>query len=246
MKPYYERAGIVVLLGDCRDILPQLEQVDHVITDPPFSERTHKGHDAVARPASDGASRRVLGYEPWSHCDAEAYVKAVTELCSGWIVTMTDHTLAPTLIRALDEAGRYVFAPLPYFAPGSTVRLSGDGPCSWTTWIIAARTAAQHRWGTLPGGYVAGTGWLGTERMGGKPLPLMEAIVSDYSRPSETILDPFMGSGTTLVAAKKLGRKAIGIEVDEKYCELAVKRLEATPEPLFVLPPEPSVQEAML
>lgn len=62
--------------------------------------------------------------------------------------------------------------------------------------------------------------------MGGKPYRLMTALVSDYSRIENTILDPFMGSGTTLRAAKDLGRKAIGIELEEKYCEISARRLQ--------------------
>jgi len=58
-----------------------------------------------------------------------------------------------------------------------------------------------------------------------KPIDLMERIVKTSSKEGGIILDPFMGSGTTLVAAKQLGRKAIGIEIEEKYCEIAVKRL---------------------
>lgn len=57
-----------------------------------------------------------------------------------------------------------------------------------------------------------------------KPLRLYSKLVAAFSKPGDTILDPFMGSGTTLVAAKSLGRKAIGIEIEERYCEIAAQR----------------------
>lgn len=67
-----------------------------------------------------------------------------------------------------------------------------------------------------------------------KPEPLMSELVSSFTDIGDVILDPFMGSGTTLVAAKRLGRKAIGIEREEKYCEIAVKRLAQEALPLEV------------
>ena len=69
-----------------------------------------------------------------------------------------------------------------------------------------------------------------------KPVALMEYLIKTYTNKSDTVFDPFMGSGTTLVAAKKLGRKAVGIEISEKYCEIAVKRLEELDRqpPLFI------------
>lgn len=226
IKPYYDHAGITIYHGDYTEFGGSIGPVAHVIADPPYSERTHKGHDAVRNGAgaagNDGMNRSGLGYGFMSESDVVEYVDRMTSLCSGWIVTFTDHTLAPIFERELDETGRYVFAPLPFYSPGRSVRLSGDGPCSWTDWIVAARTAKLARWGTLAGGYV---GVSDSMRMGGKPLWLMKAIVKDYSHEGEIILDPFMGSGTTLVAAKNLGRMAIGIDTDEKCCAMAVRRL---------------------
>lgn len=229
MKPYYEdsKAGIVIYHGDCREILPQLPQVDLVLTDPPYSERTHSGHDASASGhkgfGNDGAKRSSLGYAALSPQDCSLLGDLFCGVCKKWIVWMSDHILIPSIHATLEANRRYVFAPIPFYSPGSRVRLSGDGPSSWTVWITVARTAMLSTWGTLPGGYY-GPGWK-SEFMGGKPLQLMTALVSDYSRISETILDPFMGSGTTVRAAKDLGRKAIGIDIEERYCEIAARRL---------------------
>ena len=225
MKPYYDDAGVTIYHGDCREVLPTLGAVDHVITDPPYSARTHSAHDATAKghrgQGFDGSARKVLGYSAWTPDDVRHVVPALCR-ASGWVVLMTDHVLCPAVHEAMEGAGRYVFAPLPWFVPGSRVRLAGDGPSSWTTWIVVSRTGAQHRWGTLPGGYMQRGNQL---HMGGKPEELMAALVADYSRPGDLVLDPYMGSGTTLAAAKRLGRRSIGIEIDERACEIAAKRL---------------------
>jgi site-specific DNA-methyltransferase (adenine-specific) len=216
-----------LILGDCRDVLPTLGKVDHIITDPPYSERTHAGHDAGAADARDGAERDGLGYAALSEKATEAIARMFAEAAEGWVAWMTDHTLAPAIEAALRQSGRYVFAPLPFHHPGRSVRLTGDGPSSWTDWIIVARTAAQHKWGTLPGGYVAGPGWNDKQRMGGKPTRLMQLLVNDYSRPGELVCDPFMGAGTTGVACAKEGRRFVGIEIDPDAFETACRRIEA-------------------
>jgi site-specific DNA-methyltransferase (adenine-specific) len=213
-------------LGDCRDILPTLPKVAHIITDPPYSERTHAGHDAGALPGKDGAGRSDLGYGALSVEAVNTLADNFARACDGWIVWMTDHTLAPHIGEALERNGRYVFAPVPYHHPGRSVRLAGDGPSSWTDWLVVARTVAQHRWGTLRGGYVAGPGWDDKQRMGGKPTRLMQLVVSDYSRPGDLVCDPFMGAGTTGVACAKEGRDFIGIEIDPAAFDIACRRIE--------------------
>lgn len=213
-------------LGDAWDILPQLEGVGAVITDPPYSERCHARHDAGAAEARDGAARNTLGYSALTEEAAYELARAYAACCSGWIVWMTDSDLALAVRKALEQAGRYAFAPLPFYQPGRSVRLSGDGPSSWTDWIVVARTKAQMKWGTLPGGYVAGPGWNDKARMGGKPTALMEALVLDYSRPGDIVLDSHMGAGTTGVACMRTGRKFIGLEVDAEAFELSCRRIE--------------------
>jgi len=231
LTPTWSKNGVDLYLGDCREILPTLDAVDHVITDPPFSEVTHKGHNVVSANENgilyDGVARNKLHYESWADVDATEFINQISPICSAWMVIFNDDVLAPAIRNAMDKCGRYAFAPLPFYAPGSRVRLSGDGPSSWTIWIMVSRTKAQSRWGTLPGGYLAQEGWRDREYMGGKPVKLMEAIVGDYSRKGDLILDPYMGSGTTGVAAVKLQRRFIGIEINPESFEIAVRRIES-------------------
>lgn len=221
----------VLYWADCRDVLDEIGRVDAVVMDPPYSKRTHSGHDASANghlgAGKDNAVRTGLGYQYLHFSDVWLYAKALNSVCTGWIVWMTDHVLAMSIDDALIKLNRYVFAPLPYYAPGSRVRLSGDGPSSWTIWIVVSRPSTKEfsRWGTLPGGYV-NQGWNDTEIIGGKPTKLMEALVRDYSRSGDIVLDPFMGAGTTGIACVNLGRRFIGIEINQEHFDLSCKRIE--------------------
>ena len=121
--------------------------------------------------------------------------------------TLTDDTLAPVWRAAYERVGRYAFAMIPYVAPGSRVRLAGDGPSSWTCWIMVSRPRRDPyaTWGTLPGAYVLPPGQGGAlPVVGGKPLWLMEQLVRDYSREGDLVCDPCCSAGTTLVAALRL------------------------------------------
>lgn len=152
------------------------------------------------------------------------FVDAWSSRTRGWIVSVTDDVLAASWAECLEYAGRYVFAPLPFVAPGSRVRLSGDGPSSWTCWIVVARPRNRTfaSWGTLPGAYVLPEGHGGKlPVVGGKPLWLMQRLVEDYSRPGDLVCDPCCGAGTTLVAALRAGRRAIGGDVSAEHAELA-------------------------
>ena len=235
--------GATLYHGDCRELLPTLRTVDAVITDPPYSARTHNSHNGITRRSRDGRNRRGLSYEALTQDDASFFVGEYARICTGWIVWITDSHLATYVRGEMERAGRYAFSPLPFYAPGRSVRLSGDGPNSWTDWIVVSRTKKQIKWGTLPGGYVAGPGWYEKERIGGKPVLLMDALVRDYSRQGHTVLDTHMGAGTTGVACVKAGRNFIGCEIDLAAFDLACKRIEQAHAQLQLLPTEASEQE---
>ncbi len=234
-----------LILGDCRDVIGSLPMVDAVIVDPPYSQRCHVGHDSAG--ASD-CPRRDLGYSHLSEQDVKDLAAEYALLCKGWIVWMTDSDLALAVRRALEAVGRYAFAPLPFYQPGRSVRLIGDGPCSWTDYIVVARTTAQAKWGTLPGGYVAGAGWKDKARMGGKPTLLMRALVTDYSKTGDLVLDTHMGAGTTGVACALEGRRFIGVEIDRSAFDIACERIDNAyrQAPMVFDAPRKQVQEELI
>lgn len=242
-----------VVLADCLGpeglVTLADRSVDHVITDPPYGKRTHKKQAYGRRGAGyrDGWVTTVgLGYEHLTPKDVAAIGPQLSRVARGWILVMTSHDLVDAWESAL---GRYTFAPLPIVMPGMNVRLAGDGPSSWTVWLIVNRPRGLVD-GTKPGAYVVSPGQ-GPERAenpvkGHKPVALMDAILRDYSSPGELICDPFAGSGTTGVAAKRLGRRFLGFEREPKYHAIAERRIRDAREQ-YVLPisrePEPKQVE---
>lgn len=234
--------------GDWRDVLSDVEMVDAVITDCPYSEKTHSGHDdgtgqvnrtELGRVRKDGSikpdtKRSHITYGAWTEADVAAFVDSWAPRCRGWFCTITDHVLAPHWSAALKRRGRYVFAPLPIVETGSRVRLTGDGPSSWTCWLVVARPKSEEfrKWGTLPGAYI-GRGRGDREHIGGKDSEIMRAIVRDYTRPGDLVCDPCAGAATTLIAAAVEGRRAVGAELDPVTFEKARKRLGRGYTPTF-------------
>lgn len=219
--------------GLWQDCLTHVE-CDALIVDAPYSERTHAGHDTSASgragAGNDGADRSVLSYRAWRESDVEEFVRHWDERTRGWFVTITDHTLAWVWAQCLEDmTNRYVFSPLSFVAPGSRVRIGGDGPAQWSCSIVVARPASLSKWGSLPGAYVLPKSLGEVECrnvvMGGKPLWLMKSLVRDYSRVGDLVCDPCAGGGTTLLAAVSERRRAIGAESLPEHYSIALKRL---------------------
>jgi hypothetical protein len=224
-------------LGDYRETLADVT-CDLLCVDAPYSARTHGGHDAGTRSDDSGdgyghrRQTRAINYAGWEPDDVRECVEFFAPRTRGWMVSITDHVLAPVWADAMESVGLYAFAPIPLVEIGSRVRLSGDGPSSWTCWIIAARPRTGNdrtgrpysKWGTLRGAYVY-TGRGDRTVMGGKTSWSMTDMINDYSRPGDTVCDPCAGGGTTLLAARKLGRDAIGSELDPETHHKASMRL---------------------
>jgi len=211
-KPYYEESGITIYLGDCNYILPAIQQVDLILTDPPYGLDIGGagtiGGAGVVQPKDYGISDwdiEPMSMQQWMLMRAK---------CDKWIVWGGNHLC-------------HVIGP-------SAGVLAWDKKCqndwndtfsemefAWTNLLTRAK-GFRHLWaGALR---ASERGANVREHPTQKPLALLQWCLG-FAPDAQTILDPFMGSGTTLRAAKDLGRKAIGIEIEEKYCEIAAKRL---------------------
>ena len=197
MKPYYEHAGITIYHGDCREILPQLPKVDAVITDPPYGVLSESGSAATRRSGGNKDS----GVIAWDVAPTEEILDAIKGKSDVQMLWGGCHLFLPP-----------TFGYLVWDKQIDGLNF-GEVEFCWTNQKFAPRIFRYRAVG-VDGGKVHPTQ---------KPVDLMQWCIGFTN--AQTILDPFMGSGTTLVAAKNLGRKAVGIEIEEKYCEIAAKRL---------------------
>jgi DNA modification methylase len=215
LKPYYQHAGITIYHGDALEVLPYLDPVDATVTDPPYGVNL----------GEYTGSSRYLNKPYASTEDTQEYVKTfcvpAIEMCifRSKRLAMTPGNRCMWLYPQPDDVGIW-------YNPASTHR---------GKWGFCFANAFIFYYGKDP--HNVGRGMIPNSCVGlcdavdmidhpcPKPLLFASWLVKRASKDGETILDPFAGSGTTLVAAKNLSRKAIGIEIEEKYCEIAAKRL---------------------
>jgi len=255
MKPYYEHAGITIYHGDCREILPHLPKVDLVLTDPPYGLNYNNGDLAhhresafggkkereVARPiVSDGEAEALALFESMlravplktgCYCCCCGGGGGPKPLFAKWTLLM-DEIIGFKQAVVWDKGGlgmgihfRRSYELLLIAQNGAPCRVWNGGNTTSNVWRVPKIIPQEYEHPTE------------------KPEELMVMAISLFTNADDLVLDPFMGSGTTLVAAKNLGRKAIGIEIEEKYCEIAVKRLS---QEVLEFSPEKTVCEKQL
>lgn len=225
--------GVVLFRADCRVVVPTLGSVTHVIMDPPYESHMHNAKRRGAskrRLRTDGQA--ALAPLTFASIDGirEAITRPLISLCKGWFIAFcTPEGVAPWRDAVEDGGARYKRACI-WVKPDSAPQFNGQGPamaaeCFVTAWcgpgysswngggsrnIFTHRTNQSDRHGDHPAE---------------KPISLMVEIISKFTHPGDVILDPFMGSGSTGVAAIRLGRRFIGIEQDQHFFDIATTRI---------------------
>lgn len=220
MKPYYEEQGITIYHGDCREILPQLGSVDAIVTDPPY------GVNLKAKRAKQRGGGVTVRMGHYSFGDDATYIAEVVlpviSLCrqNANCVVLTPGARNLWLYPPADDVGCF-------FSAAGTGMGKWGFTCSQPILYYGSDPYLREGYGSRPNSL--GQTWPNDsnaiDHPCAKPIRMIAWLVRRVSLEGESILDPFMGSGTTLVAAKNLNRHAIGIEIEERYCEIASKRL---------------------
>lgn len=218
MTPYYSHAGITIYHGDCREVMEEWEGLrcksfDLLLTDPPYGT----GDTRKNKSRTKLAEARDYGVSAWDDRPAPQAIALARRLCSWQVVFGGNYyDLPPSkcwLVWDKDN-GQNDFA---------------DCELAWTNFDKAVRKLT-YRWH----GMLQEPGCMREMRQHPtqKPEPVMRWALMHAPSTVRTVFDPFMGSGTTLVAAKRFGKLSIGIDIDERYCEIAAKRLSQEVLPL--------------
>lgn len=205
MKPYYEEKGITIYHGDCREILPTIEPVDLVCTDPPY------GLDWKSTGFQQNFKTDWQSAKAWDMKPEDSLIELIKQKGKQWIIWGGNY-----FAGSLGDCK----APLVWDKQTGANNFA-DGEMAFTSFQTGTLRIFRHQW---CGAFKASERGIRNYHPTQKPVELMKWCIQRAECVS-VVLDPFMGSGTTLRAAKDLGLRAIGIEIEEKYCEIAAERL---------------------
>lgn len=198
MKPYYESGGITIYHGDCRQVREWMA-ADVLVSDPPYGMSYQSGWKDSSYVANDrNTVARDEALQLWGHKAALLFGRWSVERPAG--VRMVLYW----------DKGDW---------PGMGDLKLPWGPSTEEIYVLGEGFVGKRTGQIVPCPKRITDGFHPTE----KPVELMKELLRRC--PDGVVADPFMGSGSTLVAAKEIGRKAIGVELEEKYCEIAAARL---------------------
>ena len=224
--------GWRLIRGDCLDVMPTLDAVDHVIADPPYSADVHAKEWVSAALTASGKRRAKSKHKgiDFAPIGDRAQIAALFG-DARWRLVFCDLESIGAWRLAAEASGCDWVRACVWNKVDSSPQFSGDRPASSAEGIAVWHPKGRKRWngggtrGVFTHPVNGGTGH--KDHPTQKPVALMLELVRLFTDPGETILDPFAGSGTTGVAALRLGRRFVGIERDPKYFDIAVERLRA-------------------
>lgn len=223
MKPYYDKDGITIYNGDCLDIMQTLEpnSFDLVLTDPPYGMdyqsgwRAEKHKKIILDDSIDWFEKTAFDFYKLLKENTHLYV-----FCNDYAISHFRDWL--------EKSGFINKRTLVWVKNNHTLGdLDGDFG-NKTEFIIFAHKGRRLLNGKRETNVINASRVDTSRHPTEKPENLISYLIKKSTNQNDLILDPFMGSGTTLVAAKKLKRRAVGIELSEQYCQIAVNRLENT------------------
>ncbi len=203
---YYQDDAVYIIHGDCRDVLPLIpdKSIDLVLTDPPYLEEMLWAYQVLrtwaARDLKDG---KFLYAYCGSHVLPQVIRSLEGELKWFWLFNIKHNGGSP---RMWSKHLMVTSKPVVVFTRGEV----NQDDLVWCAndHESEMKDKSRHKWGQSEG--------------------FPAKVIAVRTNPNELILDPFLGSGTTAYCAKKLNRKCIGIEIEERYCEIAAKRCSQT------------------
>lgn len=231
MRPYYDDGVIQIFNGDALDIIPGLEMVDATITDPPYAEQTHSGMRSCPKKSSGKPFEKdqpvnVIDFDSITIEELQAFFALSIQKTKAWTIATIDWRFMGALENNPPPGSRFVRFGV-WVKPNGAPQFTGDRPAAgWEAVLHLHREGGRMEWNG-GGGRAVYTHNIHNSSAypTQKPLSLLKEFIALYTSPGDTILDFCCGSGTTLRAAKDLGRKAIGIDKKETACEIAARRM---------------------
>lgn len=242
----YTHNGVTarLILGDCREVLPTLGPLDHVITDPPYSEYVHsksRRGGSTAPPLDGGGKAAACSFARVKEFGFTSLTEDLRGFCAAefarlsrrWVLSFSDVESAHLWRHDLVSAGMDYVRTGAWVKLGATPQFTGDRPAAGFEAITICHPKGRKRWNG--GGKHAIWNHAIELNRGGdnerlhptqKPLPLMLQLVRQFTDEGETVLDPFMGSATTGIACMIAGRNFIGCEKDPIHFNIACERIE--------------------
>jgi len=224
-------------LGDFREVLPADLRVNAVITDPPYEVEAHGANRILGAGRTREMRARALDFDAMTPELRDLVAVRAAEMCDGWCIAFCQAEAVAAWRASMEGAGMSWRRAMVWVKPDSSPQLTGDRPAQGYESIAAAWCGSGRstwngggRRGVFTfGKHDAGCGHGGrkNEHPTQKPVALMDELVHLFSNAGDTVLDPFMGSGTTGIACANQGREFVGVERDARYFDLACRRIKA-------------------